>query len=61
MHTLQISVVFITGIDLLTPGILLIEVKPLNNRTDHYTKEVFAIAINPIKNEKVSEALPHGI
>lgn len=61
MHTLQISVEVITGIDLLTPGTSLIEVKTLNNRTDHYTRDFFATAINPIKNVKVSEALPHGI
>lgn len=61
MHTLQISVVVITGIDLLTPGTSLIKVKTtLNNQTAHYTKDFVATAINPIKNEKVSEALLHG-
>lgn len=60
MHTLQISVEVITGIDLLTPGTSLIEVKTLNNRTDHYTRDFFATAINPIKMWKFQKHYPMG-
>lgn len=59
MHTLHISVMFISGIVLLKSGTSLIEVKTLNNQINHYTEDFFARAITPVKNEKVSEALPH--
>lgn len=57
---LQISIAFIIGTDLLKSGTSLTELKTLNNQTSHYTKDFFATAITPVKNEKVSETLPHG-